>query len=203
VIGADILVALVVGSLTWFPSLEFAQAFTFLYLAWLILEALNSIRGRSKRGHGRDRGSYGVIFLGIFLSLTLAFAMRGLKLGVSTGSMQFLGLAIMLVGVTFREWSIAVLGRSFSVRVQIKEGQRLTTKGPYRRIRHPAYGGALLTIVGVPLALGTWTGALVTAAIGFAAYSYRVRVEEQALLIAFREEYREYRRRTWKFLPGL
>jgi protein-S-isoprenylcysteine O-methyltransferase len=197
------LVALVIGSLTWFPSLEFAQEFALLYLAWPILEVLNSIRGRSKGGHSRDRGSYGVIFLGIFLSLFLAFAMRGLNLGVAAGWAQLLGLAIMLVGITFREWSIAVLGRSFSVRVQIKEGQRLTTSGPYRWIRHPAYGGALLTIVGVPLALGTWAGALVTAAIGFAAYSYRVRVEEQALLIAFGDEYREYRRRTWKFLPGL
>jgi len=201
--GADILVAFVVGSLTWFPSVEFAQAFTFLYFAWLILEVFNSMRGRSRRGHSRDRGSYGVIFLGIFLSMTLAFVMRELDLGVAAGWAQFLGLAIMLVGIAFREWSIAVLGRGFSVRVQIREGQRLTTSGPYRWIRHPAYGGALLTIVGVPLALGTWAGALVTAVIGFAAYSYRVRVEEQVLLIAFGEEYSEYRRRTWKFLPGL
>jgi protein-S-isoprenylcysteine O-methyltransferase len=197
------LVAFVIGSPNWFPSLEFAQAFTILYLAWPVIELLNSIRGHSKRGHSQDRGSYGVIFLGIFLSLTLAFTMRGLNLGVVTGSAQLLGLAIMLVGVAFREWSIAVLGRSFSVRVVIKDGQRLTTKGPYRWIRHPAYGGALLTIVGVPLALGTWAGAFVTAAIGLAAYSYRVRVEEQALLAAFGDEYREYRRRTWKFLPGL
>jgi len=196
------LVAFVIGSPNWFPSLGFAQAFAFLYLAWPILEVLNSIKSRSKRGHSQDRGSYAVIFLGIFLSLTLAFTMRGLNLGVVTGSAQLLGLAIMLAGITFREWSIAVLGRSFSMRVVIKEGQRLTTKGPYRWIRHPAYGGALLTIVGVSLALGTWAGALVTAAIGLAAYSYRVRVEEQALLAAFGDEYREYRRRTWKFLPG-
>jgi len=119
------LAVLVIGSLTWFPSLEFAQAFAFLYLAWPILEVLNSIRSRSKRGPSRDRGSYGVIFLGIFLSLTLAFVTRGLNLGVAAGWAQLLGLAIMLVGITFREWSIAVLGRSFSLRVQIKEGQRL------------------------------------------------------------------------------
>lgn len=202
-IGADMLVALVIGSPNWFPSLEFAQAFTILYLAWPVIELLNSIRGHSKRGHGKDRGSSGVILLGIFLSLTLAFAMRALDFGVVAGLAQFLGLLMMLVGVVFREWSIVVLGRSFSARVVIKEGQRLTTKGPYRWIRHPAYGGALLTIVGVPLALGTWTGPLVTAAIGLAIYSYRVRVEEQALLAAFGDEYGEYRRRTWKFLPGL
>jgi protein-S-isoprenylcysteine O-methyltransferase Ste14 len=197
------LVAFVIGSPNWFPSLEFAQAFTILYLAWPVIELLNSIRGHSKRGHSKDRGSYGVILLGIFLSLTLAFAMRALDFGVVAGLAQFLGLLMMLVGVVFREWSIAVLGRSFSARVVIKEGQRLTTKGPYRWIRHPAYGGALLTIVGVPLALGTWTGPLVTAAIGLAIYSYRVRVEERALLAAFGDEYGEYRRRTWKFLPGL
>ncbi len=197
------MVAFVIGSPNWFPSLGFAQAFAFLYLAWPILEVLNSIKSRSKKGHSQDRGSYAMIFLGIFLSLTLAFTMRGLNLGVVTGSAQLLGLAIMLVGITFREWSIAVLGRSFSMRVRIKEGQRLTTRGPYRWIRHPAYGGALLTIVGVPLALGTWAGALVGAAIGLAVYSYRVRVEEQALLAAFGDNYREYRRHTWKFLPGL
>jgi protein-S-isoprenylcysteine O-methyltransferase Ste14 len=202
-IGADILVAFVVGPLTWFPSLEFAQAFTFLYLAWLVLEVLNSIKGRSKRRYSRDRGSYGVIYLSIFLSMTLAFVMRGLELAVAAGRAQLLGLAIMLLGITLREWSIVVLGRSFSVRVQVKEGQRLITRGPYRWIRHPAYGGALLTIVGVPLALGTWSGALVTAVIGVVAYSFRVRVEEEALVRAFGDKYCEYRRRTWKFLPGL
>jgi len=84
--GADILVAFVIGSPNWFPSLEFAQAFALLFLAWLIVEVLNSIKARSRRGHSQDRGSYVVIYLGIFLSLTIAFNMRGLNLGVVTGS---------------------------------------------------------------------------------------------------------------------
>lgn len=197
------MVAVLIGPPSWFPSLEFAQAFTILYLTWAALEAFNSIIGRGKRGRNQDRGSYAMILLGIFLSIGLAFAMRGLNFGVATGSAQLLGLAMMLAGVVFREWSIVVLGASFSTRVVVKDRQRLITKGPYHWIRHPAYGGSLLTIVGVPLALGTWTGALVTAAIGFAAYSYRIRVEERALLATFGDEYREYRRRTWIFLPGL
>jgi protein-S-isoprenylcysteine O-methyltransferase Ste14 len=80
---------------------------------------------------------------------------------------------------------------------------RLITKGPYHWIRRAAYGGALLTVVGVRLALGTWAAALVAPEIGLAAYSYRVRAEEQAFVVAFGDEYREHRRRTWKFLPGL
>lgn len=195
--------AVLVGSSSWFPSPEAAQAFTILYVTWLVLEVLNYVVGGGRRGRRQDRGSHAVIFLGIFLSMAIAFTFRGLSLGIIVGSAQALGLVVMFLGLLYREWSISVLGRSFSTRVVIMEGQRLITKGPYRWIRHPAYGGALLTIVGVPLALGTWAGALVTAGIGLAAYSYRVRVEEQALVAAFGDEYREYRRRTWKFLPGL
>jgi protein-S-isoprenylcysteine O-methyltransferase Ste14 len=197
------LVAFLIGPPSWFPSLEFAQAFTILYLTWAALEAFNSVIGRGKRGRTQDRGSYAMIYVAIFLSIGLAFGMRGLNFGVATGSAQLLGLAMMIAGIVLREWSIAVLGAAFSTRVVVKDRQRLITRGPYHWIRHPAYGGSLLTIVGVPLALGTWAGALVIAAIGLAAYSYRVRVEEQALLAAFGDEYREYHRRTWRFLPGL
>jgi protein-S-isoprenylcysteine O-methyltransferase Ste14 len=144
-----------------------------------------------------------VILLCIFLSLAIAFAMRMLNFGVVPGGAQVVGLAVMILDMAFREWSIAVLGRSFSTRVVIMEGQRLIERGPYRWIRHPAYGGELLTIVGMPLGLGAWAGALVTAGIGLAAFSYRVRVEQRALIAAFGDEYHEYRRRTWKFLPGL
>ena len=192
-----------ISSSSWFPSPEFAEAFTILYVTWIALEVLNNIIGHGKRGRGRDRGSHAVIFFGIFLSITVAFMFRGLNLGISAGLVQALGLMVMILGMVFREWSISVLGSSFSTRVVIMEGQRLITRGPYRWIRHPAYGGALLTIVGVPLALGTWAGALVTVGVGAAVYSYRARVEEQALVGAFGDEYREYRRRTWKFLPGL
>ena len=200
---ADVLVAFVIGSPSWFPSLEFAQAFTILYLAWAVLEVLNSIIGRGKSGQGQEgRGSYAVVLLGLVLSISLAFVIRELNVGVATGWAQLLGLALMPAGVVFREWSTAELGASFSTRVVIKDGQRLITKAPYCWIRHPAYGGALLTFVGVPLALGTWAGAIVIAITALATFLYRVNVEEKALLAKFGDEYREYCRRTWKFLPG-
>jgi hypothetical protein len=59
-----------------------------------------------------------------------------------------------------------------------------------------------LTFAGIPLAIGTWSGALVAIIISMIAYQYRIRIEEDALQEAFGSEYEEYKKRTWKLLPG-
>lgn len=46
---------------------------------------------------------------------------------------------------------------SFASRtVQIDEGQRVISTGPYRLVRHPMYSGAVLMLLFTPLALGSW-----------------------------------------------
>jgi protein-S-isoprenylcysteine O-methyltransferase Ste14 len=100
-----------------------------------------------------------------------------------------------------REWAILSLGRAFTAMVEVNPGQELVTSGPYRRVRHPAYTGSMLTLAGFGLAAGSWVGALLAIGIAAAGYSYRVRVEERAMLEAFGEEYREYMRRSGRFLP--
>jgi protein-S-isoprenylcysteine O-methyltransferase Ste14 len=60
----------------------------------------------------------------------------------------------------------------------------------------------LITILGFPLAVRTWSGLLVAETIALAAATYRVRVEERALIAAMGDEYREYMRHTWRFFPG-
>jgi protein-S-isoprenylcysteine O-methyltransferase Ste14 len=45
--------------------------------------------------------------------------------------------------------------------IQIAEGQKVISTGPYALVRHPMYAGALPLIIGVPLALGSWWGLLV------------------------------------------
>ncbi len=42
--------------------------------------------------------------------------------------------------------------------IQIAEGQKVISTGPYARVRHPMYGGALPLLIGMPLALGSWCG---------------------------------------------
>jgi protein-S-isoprenylcysteine O-methyltransferase Ste14 len=42
--------------------------------------------------------------------------------------------------------------------IQIVEGQKVISTGPYAIVRHPMYAGALVLLVGMPLALGSWWG---------------------------------------------
>jgi protein-S-isoprenylcysteine O-methyltransferase Ste14 len=44
--------------------------------------------------------------------------------------------------------------------IQVEEGQPVISSGPYALVRHPMYSGALVLIVGMPLALGSWWGVL-------------------------------------------
>ena len=45
-----------------------------------------------------------------------------------------------------------------SATIEIVEGQRLISTGPYAVVRHPMYASALLYLIGTPLALGSYWG---------------------------------------------
>jgi protein-S-isoprenylcysteine O-methyltransferase Ste14 len=64
-------------------------------------------------------------------------------------------LAIYFV---FRENSFS------SATIELAEDQRVISTGPYARLRHPMYAGALVMFTGIPIALGSWWGLLVVVA---------------------------------------
>jgi protein-S-isoprenylcysteine O-methyltransferase Ste14 len=43
-----------------------------------------------------------------------------------------------------------------SATIEIVEGQRLVSTGPYAIVRHPMYASASLYLIGTPLALGSY-----------------------------------------------
>ena len=58
------------------------------------------------------------------------------------------GVGVMILGMALRQWSIAVLGRFFSRSVGVQDDQIIVDKGPYSLIRHPAYTGTIITVLG-------------------------------------------------------
>ena len=42
--------------------------------------------------------------------------------------------------------------------IEVEAGQKVISTGPYALVRHPMYLGALVMLLGVPLALGSWWG---------------------------------------------
>ena len=112
-----------------------------------------------------------------------------------------LGIAIVLVGAAFRDWSIVSLGRWFRREVTIEPGQRLVRRGPYRVLRHPSYTGLILILTGFGLAIGSWVGAAAAFVVVLAGLLPRIRVEERALANTFGAEYTAYASSTARLLP--
>jgi protein-S-isoprenylcysteine O-methyltransferase Ste14 len=48
-----------------------------------------------------------------------------------------------------------------SATVELAPDQEVVSTGPYALVRHPMYAGALVMLIGMPIALGSWWGLLV------------------------------------------
>jgi protein-S-isoprenylcysteine O-methyltransferase len=96
---------------------------------------------------------------------------------------------------------VLTLGAFFRTSVQLLDGQRLVTRGPYRLLRHPAYTGGILVFAGVGLSTGNWISTAVAPLAVAIAYAWRIHVEERALRERFGAEFETHRRRTWAVLP--
>lgn len=109
----------------------------------------------------------------------------------------------MIGGLALRWYAMLVLGRFFTFEVAVHSGQTVVDAGPYRYVRHPSYTGALLTLIGLGLALGNWASLLTILVCMAVAYYYRISVEEAALVAALGEPYKQYMRRTRRLIPFL
>ena len=169
-----------------------------MFLGWKLRPAAGSV--------ATDAGSrwflISSIWLGIGIGFALAFAAPTAAFTSGRRPLFYIGVALMVAGLAFRWYSIRVLGRSFTYVVHTRPDQQVVQKGPYRWIRHPSYTGALITILGVLVALTnplSFLGLIPP----LAGYAYRIRVEERALMRDLGEPYVDYMRRTKRLVPFL
>jgi protein-S-isoprenylcysteine O-methyltransferase Ste14 len=86
--------------------------------------------------------------------------------------------------------------------IQVASGQKVISTGPYAIVRHPMYAAALLMLLGIPISLGSWWGALVPIAL-LPALAWRL-LDEERLLLRDLEGYAGYRRKVpWRLIPHL
>ena len=67
---------------------------------------------------------------------------------------------VILMGLAI-SFAVARVNTYASAIVEVAEGQKVISTGPYAHIRHPLYLGGLVILFGIPLALGSWWGLLV------------------------------------------
>ncbi len=180
-----------------------------ILIAWCLAEYL-ARRSTWQQGAPRkpsssmDHGTYPVIALAIAGSL--AVDLFSLIVGWTAPPsllLAVLGVAVAGAGLAIRGWALRTLGRFFTMPITIAPDHRIVRDGPYMRIRHPAYTGGFLTVLGLPVALGSWEAVAATVLLLGAAYVYRISREEAALVQRFGEAYREYAAGTYRLIPCL
>jgi protein-S-isoprenylcysteine O-methyltransferase Ste14 len=178
------------------------------FFIWLLPEIISSFtdtKDKDIQVHDRSSGVVLLIciWIGIFASINIAFAFQAFAIPLHRTLLFAIGIFLMLAGVAFRWYSIRVLGKYFTRQVSVQPGQTVVENGPYRWIRHPSYSGALITLLGVGLVFTNWLSLIAVMFLAFIGYSYRVWVEEKTLVNALGEPYRQYIKRTKRFIPFL
>jgi protein-S-isoprenylcysteine O-methyltransferase Ste14 len=189
-----------------FPSSAAALIFSVVFFLWILSEIVGagivpSLRRGSARTRRRGGPSTLLIYVGVVAYLGIAFSFAGADIAKLPSWVCYPGVILMAVGIAVRQWSIAVLGRSFSAALTVQKDQTLVETEPYRYVRHPSYTGALIFFVGLGLALQSWGAVLALALIFAVVYGYRMHVEEQVLISELGEAYISYSRRTKRLIP--
>jgi len=111
------------------------------------------------------------------------------------------GVILIVVGYAATLWCYAAMGAAWRIGIDQKGTSKLVQSGPYRRIRHPIYGFQMTMLIGAALLLPTWVSFAILV-IHYVCATIKASDEEKHLTGVFGSEYRDYMRRTGRFLPG-
>jgi len=124
----------------------------------------------------------------------------GPEIGVPP-AVQWLGVALSVLGVGFALWAMVTLGRQYDLVLEVHEGHELVRRGPYGLVRHPLYSGLGLHFAGVCLATGNLLLIAGTLLVSYPAFYLRARAEEALLREQLGAEYEAYARDVPMLVP--
>ncbi len=110
----------------------------------------------------------------VFCALDRRFGWSPAPALVSLGGDGLVALGLLINFYTFRENSFGASN------IRTEADQKVISSGPYAIVRHPMYGGVLVMMFGVPLALGSFWGLAILALI-LPTLVWRILDEEQLL----------------------
>jgi len=176
-----------------------------LWLAIFVLWAVTGITSKQtvqSRSEGPSRIAVWIVWLAWWLLLTHGFGMEILSVRFvpKTTIASYAGLAITVAGLALSVWARIQIGRNWSGLIQVKEGHQLMHTGSYAIVRHPIYSGFMLATLGTAIAFGEISGLLAFVMI-LAAWGYKSRLEETAMIEHFGAEYESYRRKVKRLIP--
>src|SRR5262245_47055375 len=145
---------------------------------------------------------------GRIMILLVALAYWGARAGplgaarawVPTSPSEWLGAAVVLVGLFVTVWARLVLGSNWSGAVAFKQDHELIERGPYRLVRHPIYTGILMMALGTAILQARISSFVFCGALPIGLWC-KLRAEEELLTRPFPEAYPSYRQRVRGLIP--
>ena len=212
-----------VFSLAFFALLLFWPAGTFDYWqAWVFIAVFlvgtmiptiylaaaypDAFRRRTRTGpFAETRMAQKLIYVGVILAVVAVGVLSALdhRFGWSTvpTAVVVIGNVLVLAGLGLAEL-VVIQNNYAAATITVEKEQPVVSTGLYGLVRHPMYVGALIMMVGMPLALASYW-ALLTIIPGVLLFVARITDEEKAL----REEldgYDEYTEKVhYRLVPGV
>jgi len=137
-------------------------------------------------------------FLGLLVlpALDRRFSWSHVPLAVTVAGDALVALGFLAVFIVFKENTFA------GATIEVAGDQKVVSTGPYAIVRHPMYAGALVMLLGTPLALGSWWGLCMF--VPFVLVIALRSIAEEKFLAQHLSGYAEYRKRVrYRLLPPI
>jgi protein-S-isoprenylcysteine O-methyltransferase Ste14 len=116
--------------------------------------------------------------------------------------LRWLGVVLGILCTFGIYWLFSSIGSGITPTSATRKEHKLVTSGPYRWVRHPLYTFGSAMFVAFGLMADNWFIALL-GILAFLAMASRTPKEEANLIEKFGDEYRDYMKRTGRYLPKL
>ena len=213
--GGLLLLFLIMAALLFIPAwtLDYWQAWAFLtvYFAWSLAITLYLMKNdpdllarRMSGGPTAEKQtaqkiimsftSLGFIGLIVIPAFDHRFAWSHMPPSTALVGDLLVALGWLAIFFVFRENTFT------SATIELAPDQKVISTGPYALVRHPMYAGGLIMLLGIPIALGSWWGVLVMAAM-MPALIWRL-FDEEKFLSRNLPGYMEYQNKVrYRLLP--
>ncbi|HQV94907.1 MAG TPA: isoprenylcysteine carboxylmethyltransferase family protein [Anaerolineales bacterium] len=142
-----------------------------------------------------------ILWLSPFVYLINPAWMAWSKIGL-TESIRWLGVGTGILCIFGIYWLFSSIGSGITPTSATRKEHKLATNGIYKYIRHPLYTIGSSFIISFGMMADNWFIALF-GVLAFILMAIRAPKEEANLIEKFGDEYREYMKRTGRFLPRL
>jgi protein-S-isoprenylcysteine O-methyltransferase Ste14 len=212
VLGTLIFVALIfvpAGTLFYWQGWAYVLVFVAASAAFTIYVAIHDpdlLRRRMEVGPRYEREPAQKIIMAIFPTcfvLLVVVPALDRRFGWSHVPWWIAVAGDLLVALSFFcFYRVVRVNRFAASTIRVEPEQHVVSTGPYAWVRHPMYAGALVLLIGTPLALGSWWGLLIVPFL-LLILAFRI-LNEETVLVRDLPGYTEYQSQVrYRLIPSV